>query len=108
VGTVAHRGTLSRTLNRTLDAVALERTISACPASTSTGRRQSVALRHGWINDDHLYVPEAEWGGMKRSGSGRELGLAGPAEYQDAADRGARRRGGRVAEETYDRVGGQQ
>ncbi len=45
---------------------------------------------------------------MKRSGSGRELGLTGPAEYQDAADRGARRRGGRVAEETYDRVGGQQ
>jgi hypothetical protein len=34
--------------------------------------------------------------------------LERPAEYQDAADRGARRRGGRVAEETYDRVGGQQ
>jgi hypothetical protein len=45
---------------------------------------------------------------MKRSGSGRELGLTGPTEYQDTADRGARRRGGRVAEETYDRVGGQQ
>ena len=45
---------------------------------------------------------------MKRSRSGRELGLTGPAKYQGAADRGARRRGGRVAEETYDRVGGQQ
>jgi hypothetical protein len=45
---------------------------------------------------------------MTRSGSGRELGLTGPAEYQYVVDRGARRRGGRVAEETYDRVGGQQ
>ena len=44
------------------------------------GKAQRVAnrLRHGtiWINDYHPYVPQAEWGGMKRSGNGRELGRA--------------------------------
>ena len=31
---------------------------------------------HGtvWINDYHPYVPQAEWGGFKQSGNGRELG----------------------------------
>ena len=42
------------------------------------GRAQRVAeaLRHGtvWINDYHPYVPQAEWGGIGRSGNGRELG----------------------------------
>jgi betaine-aldehyde dehydrogenase len=51
------------------------------------GRAQRVAaaLRHGtvWINDFHPYVPGAEWGGMKRSGNGRELGPTGLAEYQE-------------------------
>jgi betaine-aldehyde dehydrogenase len=37
-----------------------------------------------WINDFHPYVPQAEWGGMKQSGSGRELGPTGLAEYQEA------------------------
>lgn len=49
------------------------------------GRAERVArrLRHGtiWINDYHPYVPQAEWGGMKRSGVGRELGVAGLLEY---------------------------
>jgi betaine-aldehyde dehydrogenase len=47
--------------------------------------RVASALRHGtiWINDFHPYVPGAEWGGMKRSGNGRELGPTGLAEYQE-------------------------
>ncbi|MEU6084108.1 aldehyde dehydrogenase family protein [Streptomyces sp. NPDC047108] len=52
------------------------------------GRAERVAsgLRAGtvWINDFHPYVPQAEWGGMKQSGIGRELGPAGLAEYQEA------------------------
>jgi betaine-aldehyde dehydrogenase len=51
------------------------------------GRAERVAarLRHGtvWINDYHPYVPQAEWGGYKQSGIGRELGLAGLAEYRE-------------------------
>ncbi|MFC1404129.1 MULTISPECIES: aldehyde dehydrogenase family protein [Streptacidiphilus] len=49
-------------------------------------RRVADALRVGtvWINDFHPYVPQAEWGGMKQSGTGRELGPAGLAEYTEA------------------------
>lgn len=48
--------------------------------------RVAARLRAGtvWINDFHPYVPQAEWGGMKQSGVGRELGPAGLAEYQEA------------------------
>ncbi|MEU3463479.1 aldehyde dehydrogenase family protein [Streptomyces sp. NPDC006733] len=48
--------------------------------------RVAARLRAGtvWINDFHPYVPQAEWGGMKQSGIGRELGPAGLAEYQEA------------------------
>jgi betaine-aldehyde dehydrogenase len=47
--------------------------------------RVARALRAGtvWINDYHPYVPQAEWGGFKRSGNGRELGPSGLAEYQE-------------------------
>jgi len=47
--------------------------------------RVAAALRHGtvWINDFHPYVPEAEWGGFKQSGVGRELGPHGLAEYTE-------------------------
>jgi betaine-aldehyde dehydrogenase len=47
--------------------------------------RVARALRAGtvWINDFHPYVPQAEWGGYKRSGNGRELGPSGLAEYQE-------------------------
>ncbi|MFJ8386474.1 aldehyde dehydrogenase family protein [Streptomyces sp. NPDC094438] len=48
-------------------------------------RRVAARLRLGtvWINDFHPYVPQAEWGGYKQSGTGRELGPAGLAEYQE-------------------------
>lgn len=53
----------------------------------NAGRAERMArrLRHGtiWINDYHPYVPQAEWGGMKQSGIGRELGIAGLSEYQE-------------------------
>ncbi|WP_178946006.1 MULTISPECIES: aldehyde dehydrogenase family protein [Micrococcaceae] len=51
------------------------------------GKAERIAsrLRHGtiWINDFHPYLPQAEWGGMKQSGVGRELGLHGLGEYQE-------------------------
>jgi len=51
------------------------------------GKAQRVAqrLRHGtvWINDYHPYVPQAEWGGYKQSGIGRELGPTGLSEYRE-------------------------
>lgn len=45
--------------------------------------RVSRKLRHGtiWVNDYHPYLPQAEWGGFKQSGIGRELGIAGLEEY---------------------------
>lgn len=52
------------------------------------GRAERVAarLRCGtvWINDYHPYVPQAEWGGYKQSGVGRELGHAGLDEYRES------------------------
>lgn len=55
--------------------------------SQDAGKSQRVAgkLRHGtvWINDFHPYLPQAEWGGMKQSGVGRELGHDGLGEYQE-------------------------
>ena len=56
--------------------------------TSDASRAQRVAnrLRHGtvWINDYHPYLPQAEWGGFKQSGVGRELGRTGLAEYQEA------------------------
>jgi betaine-aldehyde dehydrogenase len=48
--------------------------------------RVASRLRHGtvWINDFGPYLPQAEWGGFKHSGVGRELGPSGLAEYQEA------------------------
>ena len=65
----------------------------ASPTTASTGwparsgprtpaRRSGwpARLRMGtvWINDYHPYVPQAEWGGYKQSGVGRELGRGRP------------------------------
>ena len=55
---------------------------------TSDGERAervAAALRCGtvWINDYHPYVPGAEWGGRKQSGTGRELGPSGLAGYRE-------------------------
>ncbi|MBL1081393.1 aldehyde dehydrogenase family protein [Streptomyces actinomycinicus] len=54
-------------------------------ADTARARRVAARLRHGtvWINDFHPYLPQAEWGGFGRSGTGRELGPAGLAEYRE-------------------------
>ncbi|GAA0290979.1 aldehyde dehydrogenase family protein [Streptomyces turgidiscabies] len=56
--------------------------------TTDEAKAQRVAarLRIGtvWINDYHPYLPQAEWGGYKQSGFGRELGPAGLAEYREA------------------------
>ncbi|MGD9960668.1 aldehyde dehydrogenase family protein [Nocardioides sp.] len=55
--------------------------------TSDAGRAQRVAgrLRMGtvWINDYHPYVAQAEWGGYKQSGIGRELGRAGLEEYRE-------------------------
>jgi betaine-aldehyde dehydrogenase len=52
----------------------------------SRGQRVAARLRHGtiWINDYHPYLPQAEWGGFKQSGIGRELGPTGLDEYREA------------------------
>ncbi len=56
--------------------------------TADAGRAQRVAarLRHGtiWINTYNVYVPQAEWGGYKQSGIGRELGPSGLDEYREA------------------------
>ena len=45
--------------------------------------RVASSLRHGtiWVNDYGPYRPQAEWGGFKASGVGRELGESGLHEY---------------------------
>ena len=55
-------------------------------SDVSKAQRVANRLRHGtvWINDFHPYLPQAEWGGFKQSGIGRELGRAGLGEYQEA------------------------
>ena len=49
-------------------------------------QRVARALRHGtvWVNDYGPYKPEAEWGGFKASGIGRELGEHGLQEFLES------------------------
>ena len=55
-------------------------------SNSGVANRVSRRLRHGtiWINDYHPYLPQAEWGGFKMSGVGRELGPTGLEEYTEA------------------------
>jgi betaine-aldehyde dehydrogenase len=55
-------------------------------ADPERAQRVAARLRHGtvWINTYNVYVPQAEWGGYKRSGIGRELGPSGLDEYREA------------------------
>jgi betaine-aldehyde dehydrogenase len=55
-------------------------------ADAGRARRMARRMRHGtvWINDYHPYLPQAEWGGFGASGTGRELGPAGLAEYRES------------------------
>jgi len=55
-------------------------------SDASKAQRVAGRLRHGtvWINDYHPYLPQAEWGGFKQSGVGRELGPSGLHEYLEA------------------------
>jgi hypothetical protein len=50
----------------------------------SAASRRAAAPRDVWINDYNVYVPQAEWGGFKQSGIGRELGPSGLDEYREA------------------------
>jgi betaine-aldehyde dehydrogenase len=55
-------------------------------SDASRAQRVAQRLRHGtvWINDYNTYLPQAEWGGFKQSGIGRELGPTGLDEYREA------------------------
>jgi betaine-aldehyde dehydrogenase len=55
-------------------------------ADLARAQRVAARLRHGtvWINDYNTYLPQAEWGGFKQSGIGRELGPSGLDEYREA------------------------
>ena len=55
-------------------------------ADAERAQRVAARLRHGtiWINTYNVYVPQAEWGGYKQSGIGRELGPTGLDEYREA------------------------
>jgi betaine-aldehyde dehydrogenase len=54
-------------------------------ADPARAQRVASRLRHGtvWINDYNTYIPQAEWGGFKQSGIGRELGPTGLNEYRE-------------------------
>ena len=55
-------------------------------ADEARAQRVAGRLRHGtvWINEYNRYIPQAEWGGFKQSGIGRERGPSGLDEYREA------------------------
>ena len=60
-----------------------------CPSASSRWRGATPGTTAGRpialaINDYNTYLPEAEWGGFKQSGIGRELGPSGLDEYREA------------------------
>ena len=77
------------TFETTEDAIRLGNdTIYGLSGAVWSGDTQKAAdvaarLRHGtvWVNDYGPYRPQAEWGGFKASGVGRELGEHGLSEY---------------------------
>jgi betaine-aldehyde dehydrogenase len=56
-------------------------TVDASRAQRVAGRLRAGTV---WINDYNAYIPQAEWGGFKQSGIGRELGPSGLDEYREA------------------------
>ena len=71
-----------------------------------SGWRAGTAAGTVWINDYHPYIPQAEWGGFKQSGIGRELGPTGLAEYQEAQAHLAQHRAAAAAVVRGDRAHG--
>ena len=56
---------------------------TADPSARSASRRASATARSGSTTTTRT-CPEAEWGGFKQSGIGRELGPSGLDEYREA------------------------
>ena len=84
------RNASTAAIGRTVDALEADRHfLTEGGVFTKDGdkaQRVAARLRHGtiWINDYHPYLPQAEWGGFKQSGVGRELGPSGLDEYREA------------------------
>ncbi|MFI0474232.1 aldehyde dehydrogenase family protein [Halomonas sp. HMF6819] len=59
--------------------------LAATVVAGSDDRAEAIALRlevgNVWCNSDQIAPPQGSWGGMKRSGIGRELGPAGLEAY---------------------------
>lgn len=59
--------------------------------TSDEARARGSRLRLGtvWINDYHPYVPQAEWGGVKKSGSGAMAGRRGSSSTAKSSTSGA-------------------
>lgn len=61
---------------------ALAATIVSADEEEALALAMQVQAGHIWINEQQIVLPEAGWGGFKKSGIGRELGEDGLAAYQ--------------------------